>query len=91
MELQYALALARDEDLVIWSQILLENGLLLLLDSALRPDFKPLFGSISAHMATRLSCNHFLLYSFLLFVFAFDRGALTFVSPASLGDFLRSS
>ena len=86
VKLQYAFALASDEDLVIWSQILLENGLLLLLDSALRPDFKPLFGSIPAHVATRLSCNHSLLYSFLLFAVAFDRGVLDFNSPISLFD-----
>ena len=91
MKLQYALVLAHDEDLVIWSQILLENGLLLLLDSALRPAFKLFFGSISAHVATRLSCTHSLLYSFLLLIFAIDRGALDFVFSASLSDLLRSS
>ena len=94
--LQFALTLlVRDEDFLIWSQVLFEHGLLLLLDSALRfDDLKLLFVSISDRLATRLMiCNHYCLpYLFLLFVDAFDRGDLVFVSQASsLFDFLRSN
>ena len=90
--LQHALTLlVRDEDLLIWSQVLLEHGLLLLLDSALRlDDLKLLFVRNSACMATRLLiCNHSLPYLFLIFVDAFDRSAIVFISPCFLGDFLR--
>ena len=38
VKLQYALTLALDDDILIWLQMLLENGLRLLLDSVLRPD-----------------------------------------------------
>ena len=91
MKLQYALTLALDEDILIWSQMLLENGLTLLLDSVLRSDLKLLFVRISAREAARLTCTHSLLYPFHLLAVAFDRCALAYLSPSSPIDFLRSS
>ena len=55
VKLLFALTLAHDEVLHIWSQMLLENRILLLLDSPLRPDSKLLFGRISTSVATRLT------------------------------------
>ena len=55
VKLQCALTLAHDEVLHIWSQMLLENRILLLLDLPLRPDSKLLFGRIFTRVATRFT------------------------------------